>query len=473
MPVRLRLALLFAAAAAVAGAAFGYLLITELSSGLRHSVVTALDTRTSTLLQQLPDSAFGPTGTRIQQGSLGTATGDLTDTQDLTQVVSTSGQVLSAAGPGATHRLVGTTVLHLAVHAPVLQEVRIGRHHAHFLLEVTAAPGGRSFVVVGQSLATVDQAVERVTTAVATGGAVAVAVAALGAWILAGRALSPVERMRRQAADISEMDSTAVLTVPRSKDEIARLARTFNDLLARLHAALERERGFSAAAGHELRSPLALLRAELELAGKPDRSPTYVAGALHRAIDEVDRVVDLSDRLLLLSQGDNDAVHLRRERADLRVLVDVALRTFRPLLADAGMDVAVHGPMEVPAAVDVVAYRQMVENLLENAARHGEGAHRVDVTLHPMPDGVTIEVADDGRGFPPGFLPDAFERFSRADRSRSRRAGAPGGSGLGLSIVRVLAEAHGGSVAAANGPSGGAVVTLHVPRERGPGGVPG
>ncbi len=462
MPVRLRLALIFAMGTAVVGVVFGYLFVSELSGGLRGSVVSALRARASTLLQQLPETGVPAAGFQLQDGAQGSG-GE--ETLDLSQLIGRGGRVAAATGPASSRRVVTTGDLRRARAGPLLVDAQVGRDHTHFLLLVTpTSEQAGTFVVVGQPLTTVDQAISRVTTEVAVVGSIAVVAAALAAWFLASLALVPVERMRRQAEEQAERGVFTTLDVPRSRDEIAQLAETLNVLLGRLQDSLERERGFSAAAGHELRSPLALVRAELELAGRGSRSTEYVGGAVRRATEEVDRVIDLADRLLLLSRGDEGALALFRVDTDLRLVVEHAVQALAPALARAGIEVTVRPGDPSFAQVDATAYRRIVENLVENSARHGGAVTHIELVLSPTTDRVTLEVIDDGTGFPAELLPHAFERFSRADPSRSR---ASGGAGLGLSIVKTIAEAHGGTVAARNGPDGGAVVTVVVQRRTG------
>ena len=447
--------LLFSGAVIVAGSIVGYAFVTEFAGGLRNSVLASLETRTTTLLQQLPDTAGGP---QIAQGPLGVAY--LAESQDVTQELTSSEKVLVASGPGTDKALVGPATLRLASRSPQILHISVGRRGTPFLVLVTATGQGGTFLLVGQSLATVDQAVSELTMAVSAGGVLALLATALAAWFLAGRALAPVERLRREAAHISERDNDTVLSVPPSNDELARLAVTLNDLLGRLHGAVERERGFSAAASHELRSPLAVLRAELQLAGRPGRTPEYLSEAVRRAIGEVDRVIDLANRLLLISQGDEDAVHLEKAHVDLGDLVQGILASQSQKFEAAGVSISLHAPDVVRACVDVVAFRQIIENLVENALRHGGAVHHLDVALFLECTEVRLEVTDDGAGFPLDFLPHAFDRFSRADPSRSRQSG---GAGLGLSLVSVLARAHGGRAQAANRVGGGAIVRVWIP----------
>jgi signal transduction histidine kinase len=288
-----------------------------------------------------------------------------------------------------------------------------------------------------------------------------VLLAGAGAWLLAGAVLRPVERMRRQTAQISDQDLGRRLAVPSTRDEIAALGTTMNALLTRLQEALERERGFVADAGHELRTPLAILRTELELAARPGRSRDDLVEAVTVAGEETDRLIRLAEDLLLLARADNRQLSLRAEPVALPDLLATAARGAATRAASRGVAVVVHGPSELPVPADPDRLRQAVDNLLDNATRHAPAGSTVDVTLStPWPGVVAVEVADRGPGFPPEFLPRAFERFQRAEAARGRDSG---GTGLGLSIVRAILAAHGGAATAGNRPGGGASVCIELP----------
>jgi hypothetical protein len=279
--------------------------------------------------------------------------------------------------------------------------------------------------------------------------------------LLAGAALRPVERMRRQAADISDRDTGRRLAVPPTRDEIAALGATINDLLARMQEALERERSFVADAGHELRTPLAILRAELELAARPGRSRDELVDAVSHAGVETDRLIRLAEDLLLLARADNAQPFLRPVPLVLPELLGAAARGAEAHAAAQGVTVAVHTPAELTVVADPDRLRQAVDNLLDNATRHAPSGSVVEITATANGTGmIVVEVADRGPGFPVEFLPDAFERFHRADAARTRDGG---GTGLGLSIVQAITEAHGGHASVGNRPGGGATVTLELP----------
>jgi len=464
MPIRLRLALFFAVGTAVAAVVGGALFVTELGGSLRSSLLTSLQVRADAISQQLPDSGgHGGGGFQVQEPGAPSPPGSL-DTNELTQILDANGRVIDASGPGASSPLITRAQLaELRRHSVVTESAIAGQSHHFLLLASSAGDSTSSVVITGASLATVEQAVQRVTLEMIVGSIIGVLVATIAAWLLAGAALRPVERMRRQAADISEHDTHMALAVPTSRDEIASLARTLNDLLDRLYRALSRQRGFVSAAGHELRSPLAILKGELELAGRPGRNQAQLAEAISQAATETDRVIQLADDLLLLSRSDERALALKLEPADLRSLADASMVLFGSRAVDRQVTIEVDGPQSLVADVDARRYRQIIDNLLDNALCHAPPDSTIHIDLKSSGAMAMLEVRDQGPGFPVDFLPRAFDRFSRPDESRHRDGG---GAGLGLAIVQSLAQAHGGTATVANGQAGGAVVNVAVPLSR-------
>jgi two-component system OmpR family sensor kinase len=228
---------------------------------------------------------------------------------------------------------------------------------------------------------------------------------------------------------------------------VRRLGETLNEMLERLDEGLARERRFVADAGHELRTPLALLRTELELALRRERSPEELAAAIRSATEEVDRLIRLAEALLVLDRA--AGAPLRLEHLDARELLDAVARRFAARADAAGRAIEVAGGGSLEGDRDRL--EQALGSLVDNALTHGEGTVRLAAE---RADGeITLRVDDDGRGFPDEFLPRAFERFSRADEARTS-----GGAGLGLTIVDAVARAHGGRAAAS-----GATVTLVLP----------
>ena len=250
--------------------------------------------------------------------------------------------------------------------------------------------------------------------------------------------------------------------MPATGDELARLGESLNRMLGRLHEAVERERRFVGDASHELRTPLANLKAELELALRRDRTPDELIGALRSAAEETDRLTSLAEDLLVLARSEGSRLPVRREALDVARLVRETVASFAGRALELGVSVATTGAdNELGAELDPARVRQALGNVIDNALRHTPRGGRVGVDLRVEGDALMIEVADTGSGFDPTFLERALEPFSRSDEARSR---THGGAGLGLAIVRAVADAHGGSVEAGNRPDGGASVTIRVPR---------
>jgi heavy metal sensor kinase len=464
MPLRWRLAVLFATATATVLAVAGILLLQQAQLSLTASVHSRLMAREAVLSRLVTLRGDELRNHRLRQDLLDWPYPP--DSEQTAQVFTPDGTLALSIQVAEGRPLLTDAQLEQARRGPI--EFRSesdvpGEGHLIRATPVQPPGDGRWVTVVGADLGSADAVVDRIRTGLLVGGPLAIGLSALGAWLLAGAALRPVERLRRQAAALSADDTAVSLEVPPTGDELASLGRTMNDLLHRMQEALERQRRFVADAGHELRTPLTVLRAELELAGRPGRTREELAEAVASAGTEVDRLIRLAEHLLLTARSDQGRPLLSPVPTSLNELLAGAVRA---VTARAGPDVEVHldAPHETTVLADPERLRQAVDNLLDNALRFAPPGSRVEVRLRKeeRPDGrrAVIEVADSGPGFPPEFLPRAFERFERADAARTRDGG---GSGLGLAIARSLARAHGGDAVAANRPSGGAVVRLELP----------
>ena len=463
MPIRLRLALLFTAATLVLLTAGGFLFIGRLRAGLEHSLDVTLRTHADSLISQLGNGGgdFQDNGQTRLAPSLGT----------YAQVLTARGTVLESSDglartplltPGqAAAAAKGELVANATVTLSAAGES--GPDH----MRLFAAPTDQAGVVVAvvTSRDAVDEAVAGSSSKLLILGAIALLLAGPGSWLLTRAALRPVERMRSQAADLQEHDASGGLAVPRTHDEIARLAETLNGLLGRLHAAVSRERAFVADAGHELRTPLTVLQGELELARRPGRSRAELAAAIDVAAEETDRLVRLAEDLLVL--GHDVKWSLPRARQfDLTDLARAATHAVTSGAAIRDVEITLSAPKTLHVVGDPDRIRQAIDNLLTNALRHSPAGGTVTVSLEMDGEFAQFTVIDEGPGFAPEFIPVAFERFTRGDHARSRSTAAaadPGGNGLGLAIVRAVMAAHHGTAAAANVPNGGARVTLRWP----------
>jgi two-component system OmpR family sensor kinase len=331
-----------------------------------------------------------------------------------------------------------------------------------FVLPTTE--GQQLFVVVGSSMAEVSQTLARLRLLLVVADPAALALACLAAWLLAGAALRPVERMRREAAAISVSEPGRRLPVPGANDEVARLGRTLNSLLDRQQSAVDREQRLLDDASHELRTPLSILKAELDLTLSRARPPEELEAALQSASEETDRLARLAEDLLVLSRARAAGLQIHRMTTCLPELFDRACAGHRARASAHGTRIECQTPaVEIP--VDPMRLRQALDNLLDNAIRHGPeagGLIRVEAAVSCAVATVTME--NSGPGFDEELLPRAFEPFVRGGHDGASDSGA----GLGLAIVRAVAQAHGGTATAENVP-GGARLTMTLALDPGPG----
>jgi two-component system OmpR family sensor kinase len=333
-----------------------------------------------------------------------------------------------------------------SVTAPMFLTRRVGGvDERSRLLAVPVRVGGRPLVVVvGTNLGDKNEAQHRLLLLLAIGIPAAILLACGTGWLVAGVALRPVERMRRDAAEAARSDSDATIAVPSTKDELARLATTLNELIAAQREALDAERRFLDEASHDLRTPLAVLKAELDLALLRPRSHDELERTLRTAADETDQLVRLAEDLLVLARTRRGPMRVRREDVRLdEFCVDCAGPFQSP-----EHPVAVDAPPDL-ARFDPVLVRQAVRNLLDNAVRHADGKD-IRLRAERSDHRVTLAVADAG----PGLPGSAARRLSRADT---------GMDGIGLSIVASVAQAHDGYAETGAAPSGGAQVTIVLP----------
>jgi signal transduction histidine kinase len=315
--------------------------------------------------------------------------------------------------------------------------------------ESVGTPAGDFTVAVANPLSDLEQSLDTLEGILWIATPTLAAMVGIAVWLLVGRALRPVEAMRREVDDISATTLDRRIAVPDTDDEIARLARTMNTMLDRLEAASQAQLRFVSDASHELRSPVSSIRTELEVARRTDGTDWDAVS--ERVLREDERLAELIDDLLTLARLDEGAT-ARREPVDLDDLVlEEAARTSRvPVRADAVTAARVEG--------DPRQLARMLRNLVDNATRHARSEVRLVLQCD---DGVVVlDVHDDGSGVPPDDRERVFDRFTRLEPSRDRDLG---GTGLGLTVVRAVAEAHGGTVHVDDSPLGGARFAVRLP----------
>jgi signal transduction histidine kinase len=451
LPIRLRVTLAFAAVMAVVLGAGGLLLHTRMVSELDATIDRGLRSRAadvSALIRQadsgLADSGRSPL---TEQG------------ESLAEILDASGRVIDA--PPALHRrpvLSREEVRQALRHTTVFEHQHVpgGEDRTRLLATPVHAQDKALVVVVGSSLEARDEAVSSLTALLALGGPAALIFASLAGYGVAAAALRPVESMRRRASEIHATAPGQRLPVPAVRDEVSRLGDTLNAMLARLEAAFARERTFVSDASHELRTPLSILKGELELAGKGERTRAQLQAAVRSAGEETDRLAQLAEDLLVIARSDQGELPLRREPLPVLPLLARVRDRFAQRATDRGVEIVADAAPALELSADGLRLEQALGNLVDNALRHGGGP--VVLSARGRGDAVELSVRDHGAGFPDAFIASAFERFTRSDHGRTGR-----GAGLGLAIVAAIAEGHGGTATAANRPQGGAEVTLVLP----------
>jgi signal transduction histidine kinase len=351
------------------------------------------------------------------------------------------------------------------VHAPlpasanVFRSISLRAPEGDWRVLAVRARGVAGVVVIARSLEAREESLDHLFRELLVAAPLALLLASLAGYALASAALRPVEAMRVRATSVTAA-SQARLPVPRSRDEISRLAETLNEMLDRLHASLEHERRFVADASHELRTPLALLRTELDLALRRPRSADELAAALRSAAEETERLTRVAEALLLIARGDQAVLPLRPEHVAAEDVLELVEERFARRADEVGATLHVE-PSDAHALADPERLVQALGNLVENALTYG--GRSISLCACAKNDTVELHVRDDGPGFPDDFIDRAFDRFSRADDVRGSD-----GTGLGLSIVALIGAAHEGGAGVANRPGGGADAWIAVPIAREP-----
>ncbi|MEA2521642.1 MAG: hypothetical protein QOI81_1288 [Actinomycetota bacterium] len=438
--------MMFAAGLAVLLIGVGLFVYARAGSDILDSVDAGLRSRAEILAADV--RASGP-----QLANVGAQL--IENDEAFAQLIAPSGAILqSSAIVGGAPMLDATTLSR--VTNPTLFNGHVANidNVTRILALPVQGPNGRLILLVGSSLQDRRDQLLSLAGTLTVGGLLALVLISFAGWLLAGAALRPVERMRADAAGISAADLGRRLSIPKADDEMSRLGTTLNDMLDRLASSFLRERRLLDNASHEMRTPLAILKAELDLAASRERTPEELLSALQHAREETDHLVRLAEDLMVLSRTIDGQlpVHRRPERLDevLRTAVDRS----RPAGERSGVEIEVVAP-PADVSIDRVRVRQMVDDLLDNALRHTPAGGRIEVRGNVNDGTVQVVVRDTGPGFPPAFLAHAFDPFSRGSANDDGDH-----TGLGLAIVRAIAQAHGGGAEATNLEPQGAEISV-------------
>ena len=445
LPIRLRLTLVFALAVAIVLAGAGWLVYAHVASDLKAS-----------LDQQLRSRAQDVSALVRRDGSLASTGGALVEHgESFAELLASNGTVLDATAPiGRVALLTPAELARARTHALFADPHSVpGLNEKARMLALPVQRGQRRLVlVVGTTKENNAETLRSVLNAFLIGGPLALVLSSLAGYALARAALRPIEAMRRRAADISASSLDDRLPVPQTQDEVSRLGETLNEMLTRIAEGLARERRFVADASHELRTPLALLKTELELAVRRARSREELEAAIRAAAQDTERLSRIADDLLLLARAEQGRVPLRREPVDVSDVFEAVAERFKPRAELEGRSVSVDPGDPLVVSADRLLLEQALGNMVDNAFHHGGG--EVTLSAERRNGSAELHVLDRGNGFPAGFLHQAFEPFSRAQKADGD------GSGLGLAIVQTIADAHEATVHAANTERGGADVWI-------------
>lgn len=459
MTLRARFALWVAALILAALAAFGVFVYFTLARGLAGSLDDSLRLAASQAIAavSIEDGQINFSDSIPGSGSVA----EELRARGLTiRIFDTTGQILQAFGPYRDLPLAPAS-LAAALRQDAAFATLADPHGNDPIRSYTAAiiDNGRTIGVIqiAESLGSVQEALDRLLTALLFGGPLLALAAALGGYLLVARALAPIDQITRTARRISAEDLSGRLNLPATHDEVGRLAATFDEMLARLDEAFCRERQFIADASHELRTPLAAMQAILSATRERRRAVEDYELALADLADETDRLRGLTEDLLRLARGETQQVGVR-EQVDLSTLLRDVTDSLRPLAEAKGLALTCDVPAGLSLIGDSDALIRLFVNLLDNAVKYTERG-TIAVAGRADADGLRVTVADTGIGIPAEHLPHVFDRFYRVDKGRAER-----GTGLGLAIALEIARAHGGALTVASTPGAGTTFTVYLPR---------
>jgi heavy metal sensor kinase len=374
-------------------------------------------------------------------------------------LVDAHGAVLDRSGQAPSPTAMAATVrAALSANQPVVTSVDINGVRQRVRAQRVSAGNVQNVVLlVSRSTTEEDNTMHRVALLLIGVLVLLTAVASALGYLVAGRALRPVRLIAATARDISERDLHRRIELDLPPDELGELAATFNAMLDRLEASFAGLQRFTADAAHELRAPLAVMRAEVDVSLQHARSAEEARATIDGLRGEIERLSRLADQLLVLARADARALVPRVETIDLPDFLEEALARWRPLIAERGLRLATDLPDFGQVDADGELLRRVIDNLLDNAAKYTPAGGAVSVSAVRDDGWWRIEVADTGPGIPAALRGTLFERFSRGDPARARDSG---GAGLGLALCAAIAQAHGGGMSLGEGAGGRLILTL-------------
>jgi heavy metal sensor kinase len=316
------------------------------------------------------------------------------------------------------------------------------------------------WVQAAQSLQQVNDAEEDLRAQLFLGIPLILLFAGFGGYFLANRALRPIQQITETAQEITAQDLSRRLAYRGAMDEVGSLARTFDQMLARLQSSFERERRFTGDAAHELRTPLTVLKGQIEVTLNRKRKPAEYEKTLRELSIQVDRLIRLSNGLLFLSRSDQHQLSFELADINLREWLEILVEQIQPLAREKELEISKKIPEDLSIYGDSDHLIRLFMNVLENALKYTPIGGQITITASKGPREIQVIIHNTGPGIPQEHLQHLFERFYRVDADRSSQTG---GSGLGLAIAHEIVRLHGGDIDVQSEPGQGVMVTVHLP----------
>ncbi len=459
LPVKARLTLWYVTFFAVIVASWSAYVIVRVHLDLYATLDRTLYARATLLGSELSDNTKSSAFKKASDASLA----GVAPMETVAQLLSADGMVLQHSGNAISAQpIISAATLETVGRssAPHVETARASDLQLRVRL-VRLSQSGR-LLLVGQSTASADSAIDRLVFVMLVSGPLVLLAAAIVGWFLARRALRPVSRMTNTAASISinHLDERIPVPVGNDTDELKSLAETLNDMLTRLETGVKDKRRLVANASHELQTPLAVMRTELDVYLATTKLPKHAVEVLESVREESDRMSRIVRNLLTLARFDDGNLKLLKQMLDLHDVALEAADSFTELARDRDVTVSVQGTgSSAPADPEYV--RLIVDNLVENAIRYSGAGSQVRISTQTEGDEAVLVVADTGQGIPASALPHLFDRFFRVE---SARAAENSGSGLGLAITKEIVEAHGGRIDVQSELNGGTQFTVRLPK---------
>jgi heavy metal sensor kinase len=462
LSIRARLTLYYLAILSAVLIFFGMAIYAYLSRSLLTIIDSSLIYETRQIERQMTAPVMSDSGSEPEEIS----TEHLMSAAQIVQIIDDRGEVRDETGLLMKLHLpvVPEKLLKISNDQPQLETIALASGEQLRLITKRATfPDGESFFIrIGQSLKPLQVARRRLIWLLGIAVPIALLLGSYGGWMLANQALHPVDRITCAAEQISASDLAQRVPLPGKMDEIGRLAKTFNSMIARLQTAFERQRQFTSAASHEMRTPLAVMRGEIEVTLRRERSPEEYRQTLSSSLEEIKRLSRLVEDLLTLARGDAGQSLLQREPVILGELCAQTVGYLRPLAEDRQQSLSLEeskSPLVISG--DTQRLQQMLLNLLDNAIKYTGQGGNIRLGLNATDTDALITITDTGRGIPAEDLPHIFERFFRHSKTTADRTAS--GFGLGLSIVKWIVDSHGGNIEASSTPGQGTTFTVRLP----------